>query len=369
MEALSQSSRPEFRELGDSWQKWLDYTKCTAARVLYHGSGRVCAVTSIANQSLLPTDSSQSYSCEDAGLLSDPYEGELVTWWLYLFGGLPKPDRDALWLSKRPQLTSTEYNSSVINTSASDRSMANYSGLPVLLPSIGPITVQRGLYFSSHEQFKLLALPYLSIPLIFRIYKNAERARTCNSFLTSNPGMFASVSKVTTIPNSTSATSASSNSAELDDGSHGSISAAGISSLSTHPTQDLDVITPSSVFPTLLFNTSIGLVWYKNMLDAPAMQTPYGAASSLRRDGTRVSNFVGWDGKVTVVVALLGGVGDLVRRKMEKEAVYFEFVRVAEREYRRVFNPMFILGEEVELCLPGVEVPGLGVLRDYEMCR
>jgi hypothetical protein len=351
IEALSTSSRPEFRGLGDGWQKWLDFTKHTAARVFYNGTGRVCTVTSIASQSLSPTDPLQSYTCEGPDLLNDPYEGELFTWWLQLFGSLPKADKTALWLTKRPQLISTEYTGSNVNTSASDRSLTNYSGYPILPPTIPPITVARGLHFSSSEQFKLLMLPYLSIPLLSRIFHNAERARTCNAHLTANPGMFSRVINVSTEVSSSSS-------------SFPPLLPAGIPILSTDLTQALDVITPSAIFPTLLFNTSIALAWYKSMLDlAPeAVQTPYGAAASLRRDASAVARFVGWDAKVPVVVALLGGVAGLVRRKMENErdgAVFAEFVTVADREYRRVFDPMRLLGEEVELCLPNVKGPGV----------
>ena len=354
IEALSKSSRPEFRGLGDSWQKWLDYTKYTAARVFYNGTGRVCAIVSIANQSLSPTHPLQSYTCEGPTLLNDPYEGELFTWWLHLFGSLPKADKNALWLTKRPQLTSTEYTGSNVNTSDSDRSLTNYSGYPILPPTIPPITVPIGLHFSSSEQFKLLLLPYLSIPLLSRLSHNAERARTCNAHLTANPGMFTRVINVTE-PSNTEAES------------FPPLLPAGIPSLSTDPTQALDVISPSSIFPTLLVNASVALAWYKSMLDlSPQAQTPYGAAASLRRDASTVANFVGWDAKVPVVVALLGGVGGLVRRKMEaeqreEEAVYQEFVAVVEREYRRVFDPMVLLGEEVELCLPKVGGQGVGM--------
>ncbi len=79
------------------------------------------------------------------------------------------------------------------------------------------------------------------------------------------------------------------------------------------------------------------------MLDPLGMQTPYRSAESLRRDGTAVSTFVGWDGKVTTAVALLGGVVRFVREKMDQEGYYEEFVRVGEREYRRGFDLMFVL--------------------------
>lgn len=350
---LEQSDRPDFQYLGRSWQIWLDYAKSTASRVFYNGTGRVCAVASIANQSLEPADIAQTYTCEGTQLLNDPHEGELFTWWLHFFGKLSLIDRDALWATKRPRLASTQYTGSVVNTSASEPRMIDYAGHSILSPPIPPITLQKGSWFSAREQWKLLMLPYRSIYLLERIYKNAERARTCNSVLMSNPGMFANVHNVTD---------------NFRGHSYGDTFTAGIPSISKHTTQRLDIITPYSVFPTILFNQSIGLAWYKNMLDAAGSQTPYGSAESLRRDGTGVSRLVSWESKVTTVIALLDGVSTFVRQKMEADGIYGDFVATTTEEYRRVFNPMFIKGEEIEFCLPRVEVPKTGLVREYTMC-
>ena len=92
-------------------------------QVIYDGGGRVCAVTTL-NQSLHVNSPHQNYSCEGSGVLNDPYEGELFTWWLYFFGGLSQTDKDLLWQVKRPQLVSVEYK------------MGGY----------GPITAQKGKF-------------------------------------------------------------------------------------------------------------------------------------------------------------------------------------------------------------------------------
>jgi hypothetical protein len=72
----------------------------------------------------------------------------------------------------------------------------------------GPITVQRGWWFSSHEQvprrvvcrvshvaspndgavqWKYLEMPYLEVPINKRVFLNGERARTWNSALKGIP--------------------------------------------------------------------------------------------------------------------------------------------------------------------------------------
>lgn len=218
--------------------------------------------------------------------------------------------------------------------------------------TIGPITVQKGFWFSSHEQWKLLEMPYLDIPLVRRVFHNAERVRTCNSVLMGqNAGMFASVNNIT-----------DPQSGQID----GYISYAGIPSVSNQTEQELDVITPYSVFPTILFNQSVGLAWYKNMLDGKGMQNPYGSTESQRRDGTGVSAFVSWDSKITTVVALLGGVSNIVRAKMKTDGLYDEFINITSREYGLVFGPR-LAGEEVDLCLPNFAEPVANVT-DFTMC-
>ena len=294
VEVLSSSVRPDFQKLGEKWQSWLDYTKANAAKLFYRGDGVVCAVTTL-HQALLPDDPKQNYTCEGDSVLDDPYEGELFAWWLYFFGGLSAPEKEAVWTAKRPKLESVEYQ----------------------MGDVGPITVQKGFWSSSHEQWKVLEMPYYDVQIVKRVYTNAERVRTCNSVVKGIPGMYASVNNVT---NSTTG--------EII----GYISNAGIPSISNQTEQELDVITPYAVFPTLLVEgergRAVGMAWWWNMVLGKKMQNPYGSTESERVDGTAVSSFVSWDSKITTVVALLGGVGDLVREMMKKDDIYEEFLRV-----------------------------------------
>lgn len=52
---------------------------------------------------------------------------------------------------------------------------------------------------------------------------------------------------------------------------------------------------------------------------------PYGSTEGSRIDGTLVSSFVSWDSKVTTVIAMLGGIQDLVRDRMKSDGIYNEF--------------------------------------------
>ncbi|KAI2760410.1 CAZyme family GH162 [Penicillium roqueforti] len=328
-EALENTGNKSYRELAQKWQVWMDYTKTTAAKIFYKGNGRVCTVIDIKDQSLPVNHPDQSYLCETKDLLDDPFEGEIFTFWLQFFGGLSKADKQALWEIKRPQLVSVDYK----------------------MGGFGPITVQKGFWFSSHETWKVMEMPYYDIDIVRRLFKNAERVRTCNSVATKLPGMFASVNNITD-PSIGDVT--------------GYISNAGIPSISNQTVQELDVITPYSVFPTILVDKSVGLAWWRNMVIAKKMQNIYGSTESTRVDGTGVSALLTWDSKVTTVVAILGGVTDLVRQKMKADHVYDEFVDIIETEYSRVFK--HLKGENVDLCLPHVAVPDSG-LDDFTLCE
>jgi hypothetical protein len=140
---LETHTNPKFRTLGTKWKAWLDYAKSTSSKIFYKGDGKVCAVTTL-NQSLPINHPLQKYECEGTGVLNDPYEGELFAWWLYFFGGLDGKEKDAIWRVKRGQLVSVEY----------------------LMGGVGPITVQKGFWFSSHEQWKVLQMPYFDVPIV-----------------------------------------------------------------------------------------------------------------------------------------------------------------------------------------------------------
>lgn len=122
IQALQKSGKTEFSQQAYAWQGWMDSIIPNMIKIFYRGGGAVCAVTTIGDQTL-PTDHpNQTYKCEGEGVLNDPYEGELVTYFFDLFGKLPEEEKKALWEVKRPQLVRDEYK----------------------MGSVGPITVERG---------------------------------------------------------------------------------------------------------------------------------------------------------------------------------------------------------------------------------
>jgi hypothetical protein len=67
----------------------------------------------------------------------------------------------------------------------------------------------------------------------------------------------------------------------------GYISNAGIPSIANQTVQELDVVTPYSVFPTVLVNKTVGLAWWKDMVDGKTMQNPYGSTESAMAQPSR----------------------------------------------------------------------------------
>ncbi|KAF8576240.1 putative GPI anchored protein [Ramaria rubella] len=332
IEALEATGRKEYQSLANDWQNYLDYLKTTMKRVFYRGNGRICAVTDL-NQSLPINSLAQAYICEGLGgsgnpYINDPYEGQGFMWYLYLFGGLNQTEKDAIWSFKRPQLVSVDW------------SAHGYEN----------VTVQKGFWFSAHENWGWMQLPYTDVPFMRNLYANMERARTCNAQATRNPGMYASIN----------------NSTDSSGQIIGYISNAGIPSLANQTIQELDVITPYSTMNTMLVNKTVGLVWWHNIVLAKRMQNIYGSSESTRLDGTATSAFVSWDSKMTTVNGILGGVTELVRAKMQREGVYETFVEVVEREYGRVFGEG-LQGVVSEFCLPEYGVPDTG-LEDFTSC-
>ncbi|KAG6040848.1 hypothetical protein E4U41_006890 [Claviceps citrina] len=356
--ALQQSRDPAKQSLANDWQKWLDYVKTTATAVFYRGNGRVCAVAKLKDQSKPLDDPDQGYTCEGTSYLDDPYEGELFTHFLHSFGGLPRKEKDALWNAKRAKLVKREYDMAgygPITVEEVKRPSVEKTPPPFppaeLMDILSRQKVSR-YWFSSHEPWKVLELPYHDVDLVKRLHHNAERARTCNSYVTKTPGLFASVNNSTDV---------------ATDEITGYISPAGIPSIASQKEQYHDVVTPYGAWPVLLFDKAVGLAWWRNMVVAKKMQNPYGSTESTRVDGESVSALVTWDSKVLTVVALLGGVGDLVRAKMREDGIYEAFVSITQREYGRVFGKLKLRGEDIALCLPRARVRDAG-LDDFTMC-
>ena len=57
-----------------------------------------------------------------------------------------------------------------------------------------------------------------------------------------------------------------------------------------------------------------------------------------------MSSFVSWDSKITTVNALLGGVSDLVRKKMKTDGIYDNFIAVTQVRDFSLMIPCLVRG-------------------------
>lgn len=323
----------------DLAQRYYSYIECqkkNAKTIFYRGNGLVSATVYINDAFKAPT--ADNYMHRE-GYLNDPYEGETLTQMLYLFSDWDtEEERDLLWVEKRNLFQKADF---IIKDGY----------------SVSKVVVQKGWWFSTHEQWKALVMPYIDddLPMVKKVFRNAEVARTWDAVLSNSPGLLASINDVT-------------------DGSQNIpdyISAAGVQSVAFEEVARRDVITPYGSYGLMLTNLTVGLCWYNNMIRAPRMQSSYGSTEAINVNGTEICPLTTWDSKVTTVLAMLGGIGPLVKEGLKEEKdnthgnSYNRFVYIVSREHRLLFGESYLPGEDLPLHLPLIEVPQ--VLSDWKL--
>ena len=164
--------------LGDRYCQYFNTIVQNAKTVFYEGKGKVLSVAVIVDPKA-PVSRSNRKPNYPTYYLEDPYEGELFTVILDLFSNWSSDaERDQMWTVKKKagRLVPVGYTTK----------------------SSGQITVQKGWWYSSHEMWKFLVLPYTDVDLVQRIFLNGEKARTWHSSENLIPGLFASVNGLTT---------------------------------------------------------------------------------------------------------------------------------------------------------------------------
>lgn len=186
------------------------------------------------------------------------------------------------------------------------------------------MVLQKGFWFSAHEQWKTLQLPYMDIPLVRHLFTNGEFARLENSLQQQLPGLMASVNAPHGV--------------QCD--AHPYCSAVGIQALAEQPIFTETILTPYASFPSILVDSAAGLAWYNHMLAMPRVQTPVGSIESFTNTGKAVAPMATWDAKATTVVAMLGGTGPLLRTYMQEHGVYGVFEDRVKSMYGPIFEPV-----------------------------
>jgi hypothetical protein len=344
---LSEQSKFDVRltTLSRDYQAFVSCQITNAKTIFYQGNGNVADVVSIVDPKKIPTSDNYFVPATN-GKLDDPYEGETMTQLLYLFSSWDSgAERQLLWENKRAKLQKVDYK---------------------IRDSNKKITVQQGFWFSTHEQWKTLLLPYvnnLDLPLVHKLFQNAEKARTWDAVSNHLPGLLASINDVTdgsqTIPDYASA--------------------CGVPEIASQPIERRDILTPYGSFGLFLFDMPSALCWYNNMLRAPRMQSAIGSTEAINANGTEISPLTTWDSKATTVLAMLGGIGTITGRFLRQlpdnnvattngttmSTKYDAFVKIVSCEYARVFESATLFGDDVSIALPQEEVPV--VLSDWDL--
>jgi len=143
---------PGFEMLYVRYRNQLQLMIQNCVLVFYQGNGYIRAVTTIANVTAPPSVNQYSDQCTSNCYLDDPYEGELMAFFMDLFGEWENPiDRELIWVNKRKKLQPVDYWVQQMHAN---------------------ITVQRGFWFSAHEQWKYMVLPYLEVPIAKAVFRN-----------------------------------------------------------------------------------------------------------------------------------------------------------------------------------------------------
>jgi len=163
-------------------------------------------------------------------------------------------------------------------------------------------------------------MPYTSSATAKAVFENGELARLSYSANNAYPGLFASTN--------------------APDGSY--VSTLGIRPLASQPIVNTTMITPYGAYVSILLfpNTTAPLAWLAAMLNADRMQCKYGVIESLAIEGStkgQVAKMVTWDTKMTTVLALTGGIVDLVKDYMMQDTWFLDFVNRTEHTYSVLF--------------------------------
>jgi hypothetical protein len=342
--ATTPSGRPLAAAWATIWQRMVN----NSVAVFYAGNGSVRCVTGLSNQSAPVADNTYGPDGTSTCTLDDPYEGELFVVMMSLLvpdAVLPAAEKEAMWTRKRGMLQA-------VNMTVADRGV------------LTNVTVQRGFWFSAHEQWKYMMLPYKRSPVNWATFENAEIARTWYASAGGrvaggareslaeqpSPGMWASVTSPVT---------------SNEDGFN-YFSACGVAPIAFQAVQHDDTVTPYSAFPLLLLEDQrAGAAWLHRMISARKGQNRFGTTESLNVTGKGVGSLGTWDSKATTLLASVGGIVDLTAKYLGPQLVGM-FVRRIDSEWSRVFPVTPLPGAGLGRSPPSAYVPEY--LADYTTC-
>ena len=199
------------------------------------------------------------------------------------------------------------------------------------------VDVVEGFWFSSHEEWSNLVLPFRDLPVADRLFLNGQRVRTQVSARRGWSGLFASTHRPVARAGEELAYE----------------NATGIQEVASAPVRTgAPIFAPDASFPLALVDRQLFASWLNSMTSRPGAFGPYGIGESYSEDG-RSAPLLTWDGKALPMVGLMGGVSGDIRRLLKKDGSYNAFMKRVERDYR-LFDEATIQGDDVPFHAPPV---------------
>mmetsp|Transcript_75629 Transcript_75629/g.180717 ORF Transcript_75629/g.180717 Transcript_75629/m.180717 type:complete len:644 (+) Transcript_75629:63-1994(+) len=306
--AAQEGGSGRFAQMARRWNGRLERMKASVVNLFYDGAGLVRMISQLDNITVDVARNASNAHNQNQMVLWDAFEGEMVVIFMDIFGNWSKYPNNGEEEKKLMWKIKAEHVEPVVYTAADNSKMV----------------LQKGFWFSAHEQWKTLQLPYMDIPLVRHLFTNGEFARLENSLQQQLPGLMASVNAPHGV--------------QCD--AHPYCSAVGIQALAEQPIFTETVLTPYASFPSILVDSAAGLAWYNHMLAMPRVQTPVGSIESFTNTGKAVAPMATWDAKATTILAMLGGTGPLLRNYMQEQGVYGVFEDRVKSMYGPVFEPV-----------------------------
>ena len=197
------------------------------------------------------------------------------------------------------------------------------------------VSVVEGFWFSSHEEWSFLVLPFRDLPVADRLFLNAQRVRTQVAARNGWSGLFASTHQPV-----------------RGEGEEvGYVNATGIQEVASAPVHTgKPIFAPYASFPLALVDRRLFASWLSSMTSRPGASGPYGIGESYSEDGSSAP-LLTWDGKALPMIGLMGGVSGDIRRLLQKDGLYRGFMERVSADYRR-FDPAAIQGDDVPFHAP-----------------
>ncbi len=310
-------------DLAARYASHLELMKKNVVRIFYDPDAhKMRAETKIGAGNKVPVEK-QTYTNNAANyFLDDPYEGVLLCHFADLLGDWSKnpAGRGEIW--KTPRRVPATFE-----TKQGER-----------------LTVVRGYWFSAHEDWAYMVLPFRDLPVVRDLYANAQKVRTIDARERHLPGLKASTH------------------APTEEKPLRYFSALGVQAVAGQKVARANILAPYAAFPLALVDRTAFASWLGRMLSTPRMWGPNGIGESFRARSSKIAPKLTWDGKMLPMMAWMGGISDDLRTYLRRDGLYQGFLGRVEHDFS-AFAGKPIEGRELRIPPPpGTRKGGLSAL-------